>query len=73
MLPSFAIKASNQTICLSFNDISLYLIKNVVVFFQSYDGGFGLIPGSESHGEWIGILYCCVICLLCSVHVQVAN
>ena len=24
--------------------------------FQSYDGGFGMIPGSESHGELQNIL-----------------
>jgi geranylgeranyl transferase type-1 subunit beta len=25
--------------------------KNYILNCQSYDGGFGLIPGSESHGE----------------------
>ena len=30
-----------------------------MLFFQSYEGGFGLIPGSESHGESKQILYDC--------------
>lgn len=29
----------------------MYLL--VEPLLQSYDGGFGMIPGSESHGEWI--------------------
>lgn len=31
----------------------------IMLFFQSYDGGFGLIPGSESHGECEEILCNC--------------
>lgn len=32
-----------------------YIAKHVYQLnsLQSYDGGFGLTPGSESHGEWM--------------------
>lgn len=63
------LKLAIITYVFSFDDISLYLL---LLFFQSYDGGFGLIPGSESHGEWIRIMYYYVICLHYFVHVWVA-
>ncbi|KAJ6892193.1 hypothetical protein NC651_025405 [Populus alba x Populus x berolinensis] len=31
--------------------------KEYILKCQSYDGGFGMIPGSESHGELQNILY----------------
>ncbi|XP_078436276.1 prenyltransferase family protein isoform X2 [Wolffia australiana] len=34
--------------------------KNYIISCQSYDGGFGLVPGSESHG---GATYCAVAAL----------
>lgn len=33
-----------------------FCVQNTTFFVQSYDGGFGLIPGSESHGELKTIL-----------------
>ncbi|KAL6847905.1 hypothetical protein ACP4OV_022033 [Aristida adscensionis] len=34
--------------------------KDYILNCQSYDGGFGMVPGSESHGFWVLIACLCV-------------
>lgn len=46
---------------------ALYTEVDMILFFQSYDGGFGLMPGLESHGELSNISsnYWFMFCQLC--------
>ncbi len=44
MLHSFFILANDGYQC-------TYTYIQLMPYFQSYDGGFGIKPGSESHGE----------------------
>jgi len=55
LLLSIFLQCILQSVGNSCDIFHVYL--QVCCSFQSYGGGFGMIPGSESHGELQNILY----------------
>ena len=37
---------------------------------QSYDGGFGMVPGSESHGKQFHLTFLCVTVHIYHLHLE---